>query len=338
MLLKGHFHITSGDFLLGHGWRGEIRGGRPSWNLFIPRSFLATPHHPSPPQICWVCHLRLSHIDKFKVHPGMWARKENKTHIPTAVGTWHNIGKGREGKGKHKREGQRKGEERQKGRRGGKRDSEVILNKCLYIYPHSVSNTLIINKVGDLCSRHRAKLHYTLQHCEARTIINSILQVRKLRLERLSNLSKIPQLMRMEPEFGLRSDKSRTDWFLPFFLFFPLLCLLKGPDHFVSLLLTLLEGGDHPSSRAHQVSLTSDRQSQGTEFLPQNPRSAVSQARGADKEPGWLGHVKLKEHSGLKKRYCEVLKAGRNGPGTESTRGSSSDMHSEIRASQGPPS
>lgn len=45
-------------------------------NLFHPR-----PHHPSPPQICWVCHLRLSHIDEVKVHPGMRTRKQNKTHI-----------------------------------------------------------------------------------------------------------------------------------------------------------------------------------------------------------------------------------------------------------------
>ena len=37
--------------------------------------------HPLPPRIGWACHLRLSHIDKSKVHSGTWARKDNKTFI-----------------------------------------------------------------------------------------------------------------------------------------------------------------------------------------------------------------------------------------------------------------
>lgn len=57
------------------------RSAGPAETFSSPDPFHPPPHHPSPPQICWVCHLRLSHIDKFKVHPGMWTRKQNKTHI-----------------------------------------------------------------------------------------------------------------------------------------------------------------------------------------------------------------------------------------------------------------
>lgn len=80
MLLKGHFHITSGDFLLGSGWRERSGEADSAEKLFILCDFLSTPL-PPPPRICWVCHLRLSHIDKFKVHSGTWVRKDHKTHI-----------------------------------------------------------------------------------------------------------------------------------------------------------------------------------------------------------------------------------------------------------------
>lgn len=41
-----------------------------------------SPRTPLPaPKIFWDCHLRLSHVDKFKVHSGTWARNSNKTHI-----------------------------------------------------------------------------------------------------------------------------------------------------------------------------------------------------------------------------------------------------------------
>ena len=58
--------------------RGRELRGRPCWSLFHPHCLFI---HPLPPQIGWACHLRLSHIDKFKVHSGTRARKDNKTFI-----------------------------------------------------------------------------------------------------------------------------------------------------------------------------------------------------------------------------------------------------------------
>lgn len=140
MLLKEHFHITSGDFLLGSGWRGEFWGGRPRRNLFIPKIFLSTPHQPRPLQICWVCRLRLSHIDKVKVHPGTWVRKQN-THsshqnlFPDSgmlPGTQHASNKvyerkekeGRKGGRKRGREEERKGKDKRGAEEGRKERKE----------------------------------------------------------------------------------------------------------------------------------------------------------------------------------------------------------------------
>lgn len=42
-------------------------------------------------------------------------------------------------------------------------------------------------------------------------LMNPILQMRKLRLVRLSNWAKTLQLLSVGPEFGLRAEKSLTD-------------------------------------------------------------------------------------------------------------------------------
>lgn len=68
------------------------RGRQAQLKPFHPQNLFIHPHHPSPPQICWACHLRRSHIDRFKVHPGTWAREENKTHILLAEIFSHTLG------------------------------------------------------------------------------------------------------------------------------------------------------------------------------------------------------------------------------------------------------
>ena len=58
--------------------------------------------------------------------------------------------------------------------------------------------------------------------------------MRKLRLERLSNLAKIPKLVSVGPESEVGSNKSLILSFPLSPLFFPLLLLVRGPELFVS--------------------------------------------------------------------------------------------------------
>lgn len=150
----------------GVGGRGDLGRQTQLKPFSSPAPFYSPPPPPMPPpQICWACHLRLSHIDKLQVPSGTWARKDNKTHIllteifSQALGyclaynrhpvNFLNIrGRGREqergrdggwGRGRKKKEkskemrGRGKGEGRERKTGRGKKDSEVIVNKYLFI-------------------------------------------------------------------------------------------------------------------------------------------------------------------------------------------------------------